>query len=305
MIISRKLITLLSTLALAGSAFVISSSPAHAGLIGTGSAVVHVDASSAKLAKQADGSYSLTMPKSTSGQWMGVRSIKGKKDIRVGKLTAEQLSSGWNRLLYTSSPVRGTLTWKDNCCVKPSFLPVKVVGKPKRTLKGVIFKVISLGNLPSTLNNMSLHLAKAPNNAFRSQSSSSFQTRQSTQDPISTFPNTQTENVVDDLWVSSENENANSVELRIYNSTNNNTCWSTTWNNVAAIPGGYATISVPNNTCDNVSYTDHISGTEGAEVDLESTYTTGVGYSSFLLNITPPGQATYTYQSTFVGWYWN
>lgn len=308
MVIPRKFITLLSALALAGSAFVISSSPAQAGLIGTGPAVVHVDASSAKLTKQADGSYSLMMPKRTSGQWMGVRFIKGQKDIRVGNLTAEQLSSGWNRLLYTSSPVRGTLTWKDSCCAKQSFMPVRVVGKPKRTPNGVIFKITSTGSLPSTPNNVFLHLAQAPNKAFRSQSSSSVHTKQTTQaseDPISTFPYTQTENVVDDLWVSSENENANSVELRIYNFTNNNTCWSTTWNNVAAIPGGVASVSVPNNTCDNVSYTDHISDTVGAEVQLQSTNGTGVGYSSFLLDITPPNQDTYTYQSTFVGWYWN
>lgn len=297
--------TLLSPLVITGFIFLISTTPAEAGLIGTGPAVSHVDAAKATVTKLADNLYSISMPKRTSGQWMGVRRIKGKNKIKVGDLTAKQLSVGWSRLLYTSSPVRGTLTWKE-CCNKMQSEPVHIVGKPKRTSRGVIFNITSIRSLPPTLNEMSIHLAHASNDQVNQPHSTRSAFAQSS-DLITTFPSTQTENIIDDLWISSYNQTDTSVELRIYNSSNNNTCWSYTWN---YIPDNYptSTHSVGSNTCDNVSYTNGDTAIPyGGRVELDN-YAASVGQtaqSSFYLAVTPPGEASYNYFWDFESWSWS
>jgi len=256
----------------------INASPAQAAGIGSGRAIVHVDSAKATLAKQADGSYLLNMPKGTTGQWMGERkNAAGKTKVRVGNLTGETLVSKWSNFRYGAADAIGSLVW-DRESTNPSFAHVEV-SKPKATTSGVSFVLTSHDQLPAAMADMSLNLLRAPGKATRSMS-----------DPV-----VQKVNIASDLWIQVTNANQTTAAPVIYNSTNNNHCWS------ANMSASDEWLAVPTNTCDNIKY-------ENAHTTPSQTYGfigkfPGSGADGQLtanLNITPPGESMYNF------WYtWN
>lgn len=269
----------MSAVAIAGvvSALLVGvGGPAQAVGIGTGRAVVHVDAPEATATKQADGSYELTLPAGSTGQWMGERTnAAGKTRVRVGDLTAERLSTGWRNFRYTEAGVGATLVWNaDTSKVRTAKVRV---AQPRVTDAGVAFTVTSDAALPESLKDMSLHLDRAPGKRMRT----------------STNPYSQSTVIADALTISLVANTVTSATPRIYNAGNNSTCWQGTLNTNAT------TLGVRNSTCDNIAYAN--------ATNLSGKYPFGVSASFgskncsayFSLNITPPGQATYSYSHTF------
>ena len=275
---SRSSMTLVAAVGFAASAFVVAA-PAQAAStgIGTGRAVVHVDAPQATVTKQADGSYLLAMPQGTTGQWMGERkNASGKNVVRVGKLTGEKLASSWSNLKYTSKGASGTLVWDANATTRQTA--VVQVSKPKTTDTGVTFSLTSKNELPATMNDVSVNLDRAAKTqAMRSSTTKSV-------------------NIVSDLWWSAEGSYGDfSAKVRIYNSTNNNACFGKT---VSDDPWF---VSVGSNTCDNIAYTDQVNtgtpGAQGVAWISESEIDAGLVSIQMSLYLTPPGQAKYKYTS--------
>jgi hypothetical protein len=260
----------------------LGSGPAAAadsGGVGVGRAVSHIDAPTATIVKIADDTYTLTLPRGTTGQWMGTRKgSDGVARVRVGDLTGEQLASAWKKFRYTSSPVEAILLW--NTDEKVPATTVVLVTRSKVTPDGVTFALTSNDELPSELSNVSLSLSSAR---------AKHQTR-------TTYPNTQTANIADDLWVSAVNKDWDEVTARIYNATNNNTCFTKTLNSKTT----YA--SVGSNTCDNIAYTNAVSQPNYGVVATIPTASTGIGVRGsvgFQLLVTPPGEDQYEYSYTF------
>ena len=248
--------------------------------LGVGRAVSHVDAPTATIAKGADGSYTLSMPRGTTGQWMGTRTGRdGVARVRVGDLTGEQLTAGWKKFRYTEAPVEATLLW--NTDEKVPDAAVVHVTRPRVTAKGVTFALTSVDPLPSEISDVSLSLSAARDR----------------RQPRTTYPNTQTANIADDLWVSAVNNEWDTVTARIYNATNNNTCFTKTLNSNTT----YA--SVGSNTCDKIQYTNAVSQPDYGAVATIPTATTGLGVRGsvgFELLVTPPGEDQYQYNYTFM-----
>lgn len=252
--------------------------PAQAAGIGSGRAVIHVDAPEATAAKQADGSYELTLPSGSTGQWMGMRkNAAGKTKVRVGDLTAERLSTGWGNFQYTASGATATLVWNAN--TSKVRTAVVRVAQPRVTDAGVTFAVTSKAELPSTLNSVSLNLDRAPGKGVRS----------------STSPYSQSAVIVDALSISLVANTVTSATPRIYNSSSGSTCWQSTVNT------NVRTVGVKSGTCDNFAYANAsgLSGSYPYGVDAQFGSKNCNAY--FSLQITPPGQAMYTYSHSF---YW-
>lgn len=281
--LSKKTIVMISALAIGGTTLVVNCTSAQAAGISAGRAVVHIDARSATVTKQPDGTYSIAMPKGSSGQWMGERvNANGKKKVRVGILTGEDLASGWKKFGYTSSGVHGTLVWEPSCD-QYEFAIVQVVGKPERTPTGLVFTVTSPKTLPaSNMRNVSLHLDRAPDHTSR--------------DPALTksTSTTQNANVVDNLWISSTtdlSEETASFTMSIYDSSSSSTCWSQSWD-VSRLDSKLTASAV--GTCDNIEYSNYASNPAyGASATPTN------GSTLFNLIVTPPNEAGYHYSYGF------
>lgn len=260
--------------AVAALAVAATALPAHAAPgsgIGTGRAVIHIDAKKATVTSKGGDSYTLTLPKGSTGQWMGERTnAQGKVKTRVGTLTGEQLAAGWSDFQYGKAGADATLTWDAS---KKAFNAASVhISAPRTTSAGVVVDLTSSQTLPATLNDVSLSIARAPGKGVRS------------------LP-TQKQNVTSDLWISNANSNASTATARIYNSTNNNTCFSHTTSSISSA-------SVGSNTCDNIAYTDYSSGSSPFGVDFN--FSDGEkGNTFFNLSITPPGASSYHFSWKF------
>lgn len=250
--------------------------PAQAVGIGSGRAVIHVDAQKATAIEQTDGSYDVTLPAGSSGQWMGERTnATGKSKVRVGDLTAERLSTEWSNFKYTAAGTEATLVWNADMS-KLRTAAVRVT-QPRVTDDGVVFNVTSRTAIPKSLNNMSLHLSRAPEKGMRT----------------STSPYSQSTVIADALTISLVANTVTSATPRIYNAGNNSTCWQSTLNTNAR------TLGVRNNTCDNIAYAN-ASGLSGSyPYGVSASFGSKNCSAYFSLNITPPGQATYAYSHNF------
>lgn len=248
---------------------------------GKGRAVVHVDASRATVKKQSDGSLVLRMKK-THGQWMGERTNdRGKKRVLVGSTNGRALAASWERLRYGTSGVGATLVW-NSVAARPKLAAVHV-GKPKVHAAGISIPLTSEGRVPKrTLRNVAIHLDRAP--------------KGKSAQAATTYPYITQENVVDDFWLYVKANDESSAYTKIYNSSNNNTCFSVNLN------GNTPVVSVGNNRCDDIAYTDtHISPSSaypsyGVSGNFPVDEPGSVGYS---LNLTPDGQDEYAYVHIF------
>lgn len=279
MSIRRQVLCALSTAAIAASCVALAGGPAQAGP-GRGRAVVHVDASRATVKEQSDGSLVLRMKKS-HGQWMGERAnAQGKKRVRVGSINGRGLAASWEKLRYRSG-VGASLVW-NSAAARPKLAAVHV-GKPKVHDAGISIPLTSSGRVPKkTLRNVAIHLDRAP----KGESAQA----------ATTYPYITQENVVDDFWLYVKANDESSAYTKIYNSSNNNTCFSVNLN------GNTPVVSVGNNRCDDIAYTNtHISPSTaypsyGVTGNFPVDEPGSVGYS---MNLTPDGQDEYAYVHVF------
>lgn len=247
--------------------------------IGSGRAVIRIDSPKASVSQQGGDTYVLTMAKNASGQWMGERTnAGGKVTTRVGDLTAKQLVDGWDDFKYTEAGVDATLTWNSK---SPRVKAASVhISQPRSTKAGVVVELTSQEIIPAHLTNASLSISRAPGKGVRS------------------LP-TQTQNITSDLWISSANSDASHDTARIYNSTNNNTCFTGSVNSNSEVWA----LSVGSNTCDNIAYSNFSQNSTypfGVSVSYGERSKNGIINSSYFnLNITPPGQASYQYTWQF------
>ena len=280
---------ILSVLAAAGlvaaSTLALGVAPASAGEgVGSGRAVVRIDAPTATVVKTGKNSYRMILPPDSSGQWMGERTNDaGKAQVRVGDLTAKKLSTAWTKFRYTSKAVPSTLAWMTSD--GPSTAPVRL-SQPKVTDAGVRFDFTSPFAIPSRLKDVSINISRAPEkNEVRSSSESVY-------------------NITADLNIGYTQDSSKEVSSRIFNDTNGNTCFShsNTWTG-----SGTSTqnTSVGTNTCDNIKYTNYYSN-YGLSVffDASGAKTSTLTY---YINYTPPppsGQSavTFSFTSTLMWW---
>jgi hypothetical protein len=291
MLLNKKSIALLSMLAISGASILLGPVVSHAAGISAGRAVIHIDARTATVTQQADGSYEIAMPKGTIGQWMGDRtSANGKKRVRVGYLTGEELVSGWKKFRYISSGIGATLVWEPSCG-QFEHVAVHVVGKPRRTATGVTFTVTSRKSLPSTLKDVSIHLQRAPKKGFIARPMTA--NISSSSDAPYTVVIDQTVTILDNLMVSSNiNTNTpNNFSVTIHNGSNQ--CWSHAWNNI----NNQYEASVGSNTCDLIYYTDYYTGSQPYGAGA-SPYNPDP-HTYITLAVTPPGEAAYYYHQDF------
>jgi len=272
---SKTVLVGIAATAIATSFLAVAAAPANAAGLGSGRAVVHVDSTKATLAKQADGSYLLTMPKGTTGQWMGERkNAAGKTKVRVGNLTGEALVSNWSNLRYDSAGVDGTLAW--NLKSKKPTAALVHVSTPTTTGSGVSFVLTSRDALPASVSNVALSLRRAPG-----------------AQPRSNDETTQNTNIVSDLWINLTNPDGTTATALIANTTNGNHCWTGTMN------WSTPTLSIPTNTCDNIKY-QNWSTTSKTPYGFTSVWNSNdTGSATLYLNLTPPGESMYEYTNTW------
>lgn len=245
---------------------------------GTGRAVIHLDALQATVEAEGNGTYTLTLPPTARGQWMGERrNSRGEVRTRVGDITGAQVAARWRKFKYTDASVPATLLWNRDSGT-PSSASVQIQA-PRQTDAGIVVQMTSQADIPSSLEDVSLSISRAPGKKVRS------------------LP-TQTQNVTSDLWISNANSDATHATARIYNSTNNNTCYSKSAVSTTELP----VFSVPSNTCDNIAYANEFTDSNTPNGVYMKFLLGKSGSTSFQLAITPPNQSTYTYDWTFT---WN
>lgn len=265
--------------ALVVAGMVLASLPAQAATSSSGSgagrAVIHLDAKRATVEANGNSVYTLTLPPTARGQWMGERkNARGQVRTRVGDITGAEVAARWSRFKYTDASVPATLLWNRDSGL-PSVASVQIQA-PRQTDAGIVVEMTSQSEIPSSLEDVSLSISRAPGKKVRS------------------LP-TQTQNVTSDLWISNANSDATHATARIYNSTNNNTCYSKSAVSTTERP----IFSVPSNTCDNIAYANEFTDSNTPNGVYMKFLLGKSGSTSFQLAITPPNQSTYTYDWTF------
>ena len=278
--VPSRLLAAAAGLSLAASSLLVSLAPAQAKSvdIGTGRAVVHVDARTATLVKKAKGVYALTMPVKTTGQWMGERTdAKGNERIYVGDFDGHALARRWRDLQHSGARVGATLAWEKDG--NRNAVPVRV-HRPKVTATGIVFDISSRTTLPKRMRNVSIHLERAPEERATHRE----------------VPPTLTRTVVDDLTIEVIVRTASLIELAMYDAIqappdctlNELTPKST---------GAY----LPPITCAGV-VTKNDPDYYGVSATFPATSSDGEstqGSAQFALVITPPGAYAYTYVQVF------
>lgn len=281
---------LLSSLAAAGliaaSTFALGAAPASASGegIGSGRALIRIDAPTATVLKTGKNSYRMILPPDSSGQWMGERTnASGVTQTRVGDLTAKKLSTKWTKFRYGSQAVLSTLVWMTSDGPSPAVVRLS---QPKVTDAGVRFDFTSKWAIPSRLQDVSINIRRAPErNEVRSSTESTFI-------------------ISDKLYIGYTQNSPKDVYSRIFNQTNNNTCFDHS-NSYSGNSTTTQNTSVGTNTCDNIKYTDLYSN-YGLSVYFDATGDTS-STLTYYLNYTPPvptGQTpvTYTFSQTLMWW---
>lgn len=290
--------------------------PAPAMLSG-GLSVSHVDSASAVLSfwgtkstRQTAGllMYWMTIPKGSTGQWMGERATSRKAGshatrIRVGKLTAERLVSAWGRFRYgAKEQVRSTLTWSD-CCGNTQAARVHLIGKPKRTARGVTFAMTSDKPLDLNLKNVSLHLLRAgqSRNAFTTYAG----VGRSSTTIIPKQALTQATTIVDALTLSQTNPRSSQVKVSLFDAgVSAPPCWSAEADNVPGLSDDQRYWRIDPITCAGVTTMNANESPAGdlwgALLDRDGSSQTARVTVSLL--ITPPGAYSYKFIHQFDPW---
>ena len=218
----------------------------------------------------------MTLSPDSSGQWMGERTdAKGNTSTRVGDITAKKLSNKWSSFRYTDASIPATLAWASSDGMTSALVKLS---RPKITDSGVRFDFTSPFTIPSTLTDVSINLQRAPKKTqVRATDSYNFQ-------------------VSGDLWIGANAPASNQINSRIYNASNNNTCWTGSGAKVMNEDDEIRQYSVTSNTCASIDYANAIAATSslpayGASVAWPYTKASGsvvAGNLTYLLYVTPP-----------------
>lgn len=156
----RNIISFVAASAIVASSMVLATTPGQAAEFSPGRAVIRIDAPSVSTTKVGENSYRMVLEKSSKGQWMGERTRKnGNEKTLVGDLTAAKLVKHWKDLKYTKSGADGTLTWGD--VENPQARAIRLE-QPTILKNRVILNFSTTSSIPSTLNNVSVNLLRAP-----------------------------------------------------------------------------------------------------------------------------------------------
>ena len=162
---TRTSLPLIGVTVIALSTLTLISTPAQAADsqtgVGSGRAVIRIDASEANVKKTGKHSYRMILPEISTGQWMGERAnVNGKLRTRVGDLTAGKLAKRWTNFRYGKAPVYTTLLWKTKSSAPGTA--VVMLSQPKITDEGVRFDFTSRFEIPKVLSDVSINIARAP-----------------------------------------------------------------------------------------------------------------------------------------------
>ena len=258
--------------ALVASAVVMSSAPAQAEGVGSGRAVIRIDAPTATVIKTGKHSYRMVLPEGTTGQWMGERpDAQGKQITRVGDLTAGKLANRWTRFRYAKAPVYTTLLW-DAQSANPG-VAVIMLDKPKVTAKGVRFDFTSRTAIPRSMSDVKINISRAPRTSDRTQTG--------VQDAVVSGTMV--------VWINVGSSKG--VYGRIYDSNGPN-CWG---GSSGTLLNSTTPNSVGSGTCAGIPYQNYVTGSSPYGVALRYTDS----YVLFDINVTPPGMTTYQYSHGF------
>jgi len=272
---NRGIVAIVATVGLTASTMLLASQPAHAEGIGAGRAYIHLPAPSATVVKTGKDSYRMILPPSTSGQWMGERTNDaGVTRTRVGDLTAKKLSTRWSKFRYTSKGVPSTLVW--NTSEGMSTAVVRLT-RSVVTDAGVRFDFTSKFDIPSTLEDMSINLQRAPGKRAvrgRADVQISGSLRAYVDQPVS-----------------------NQITTKLYDQSSGKTCWGTK----TVGDGDSSTHSVSGN-CATVAFSNNKPAGQNYPAYGLTVYLGHRGSVSYYLNVTPSGQATFTFLHTILSW---
>lgn len=277
----RTFITSMSLMTLLVAGVGLGAGSASAAEIGSGRAIIRIDAPSAQATNEAFGSYTLTIPTGSTGQWMGERpGAAGKSGLRVGNVSAKQLSSKWKDFRYTAAGARATLTW--NTGSKKQYRLVRI-SRPSVTDSGVSFTLASEGYLPTKMSNVTLNLQRAPQKLVRTSYDAS---------------HTVTLSGALQFFAGIYEENSK-ADVRLFNSGNNNTCWSHTFGAVGQ------TVGIPDGTCDDVQHTGGNSTFKFTPPGCSGCFSNGSTEVTVATTLQPEGEAAFSYSTVVVqyeGW---
>ncbi len=265
--------------AVALSTLTLAIVPAHASEttgIGSGRAVIRLDAPTATVIKTGKHSYRMVLPQGTTGQWMGERAnANGKMRTRVGDLTAGKLAKRWTNFRYSSAPVYTTLMW--NAQSAGPGAAVVMLNRPKVTDQGVRLDFTSRFEIPKTMRDVSVNIARAPRAGDATRGDG-------VQDAVVTGTLVVWIKVVSPPQV---------AYGRIYDSSGGD-CWGSSDGNPL---GG--TQSVGSGTCAGVGYSNYV--TSGSPYGVSTNYSAKPNQSTALydLNVTPSGQSSFQYSHQF------
>lgn len=291
---TRRILAATAAVAVTASALVMVGQPAQSREgetgIGKGRALVYVEAPTATVTKTGKNSYRMVLPPGSTGQWMGERTdVEGNTRTRVGDLTAKKLSKKWTSFRYGDAAVPATLAWMGSDAMASALVRLS---RPKVTDSGVRFDFTSKSRIPSTLEDVSINLQRAPGKSqARSTDAYNFQ-------------------VSGDLWIGANVVNSTKINTRVYNDSNNNTCW--TGDGAKTISDDMSKIqSVTANTCANVQYSNSQPGSSsypdyGVSVQWPAPANKGQpatpGTLTYLLFVTPPDEAQFKFNHQIMSW---
>ncbi|MGI9197534.1 MAG: hypothetical protein ACR2KE_08760 [Candidatus Nanopelagicales bacterium] len=287
----RRILAVTAGVTVVASAFVLAGVPAQSqeqkNGIGSGRAVIHIDAPTATVTKVGKNSYRMVLPPGSSGQWMGERTdARGKERTLVGDLNAKKLSNKWGKFRYTSAGVPATLAWGGNDGFSAALVQLS---QPTLTDAGVRFDFTSRSTIPASLTDVSINLQRAPEKS-RVRSTDAHNV-----------------NITGDLWIGGNVESSAQVDTRIYNASNNNTCW--TGSGAKVINDSMSPEqTVTANTCASIAYDNRYAATSDYPAyGVKAVFPipgkpNSSGSLTYLLTITPSGQAPYTYTQQLMTW---
>jgi hypothetical protein len=240
--------------------------------VGSGRAVIRLDAPTATVVKTGKNSYRMVLPEGTTGQWMGERSTPDGSAVLVRDITAKKLSSRWSNFKYGKSGVYASLVWNSSA-YRPSWAGI-LLSEPMRTDEGVRFDFTSRSAVPRSLTDVTLNIAQAAGKARGTTYSAT---------------------VAGAMKVSVEVIDALTIHARLYDSAG--TCWEKTIS-------GRNSASVGSGTCDGTTtYTNYITGSYPYGVQLSPPEPKASSAGALVrLIVTPVGQAPFNpYSHNF---YW-
>lgn len=270
---SSKILTSVTAAALVASAMVMSSAPAQAEGIGSGRAVIRIDAPTATVTKVGKHAYRMVLPEGTTGQWMGERpDAQGKQITRVGDLTAGKLANRWTKFRYAKAPVYTTLMWNSESAA-PGYALI-MLDKPKMTDAGVRFDFTSRADIPRSMRDVTVNIARAPGKGDSTRALG-------VQDAVVTGTMV--------VWINAAS--AVAVVGRIFDSSGGS-CWGGTDGILLS-----KSTSVGSGTCAGIAYQNYTTSSN----PYGFSFAPPPSRVLVSLNVTPPNQTAYHYSQSF---YW-